>query len=222
MTATRSEMPPTKRCSLLRRRRSLTHDAFRAHWAGPHADIARLMPGIARYTQNRIADRLWSLPVPAFDCDGIVELEFRDARAMSEANASDAVQRLLPEDEPRFVDAITLCRVPAGACQTRAGRTKAMLAARLSDSSAGSLDALREAVQASGCIECSIDPVQGSFHRQQLSHEAEPPHAFATLWFEPQADLRAAFAEGSGWDRAARACIVRGTVWHIDALPIIG
>src|SRR4051812_46215206 len=111
MTVSEPESAPAKRCCLLRRRRDLSFETFREYWAGPHAAIARTMPGIARYTQNRVAEQLWERHTGsmAFECDGIVELEFRDEKAMAEANASDEARRLLPEDELRFLDAITLC-----------------------------------------------------------------------------------------------------------------
>ncbi len=217
-----ADVSAAKRSSLLRRRANLPVEAFRAHWAGPHADIARGVVGIARYTQNRVDATLWTASGGGFACDGIVELEFRDAQVMAEAGHSEAVQRLFPEDEPRFLDAITLCRVPAGARQTWPGMVKAMLAVRLDDDAAVAGGALREALQATGRVECSVDPVLGSFHRQQLGHEAEPPHAFATLWFEAAHDLAGVFGPGSGWARAARSCIVRGSVWRCDALPIVG
>ena len=178
-----------KRCCLLRRRRDLSVAAFRDHWAGPHAAIARTLPGIARYTQNRVAKQLWErhAVAPAFGCDGIVELEFRDEKAMAEANASDAARRFLPEDELRFLDAITLCVAPAGARQTWPGKVKLMLAGRLQD---GVPDgALQDALGTSGCVEYSVDRVSATFHREDLGWEAEPPHVFSTLWFDPAHDL---------------------------------
>jgi hypothetical protein len=222
MSAPGSRSVVAKRCSLLRRRRDLTVDAFRDHWAGPHAAIARTMPGIARYTQNRIAEQLWAQhgAVPAFECDGIVELEFRDQRAMAEANASDAVRHLLPEDELRFLDGITLCAVPAGSRQTWPGMVKVMMAARLLDGIPA--DRLGDVLGTSGCIEQSVDPVSATFHRERLGHETQPPQFFATLWFDPRHELGATFAAESPWRRAAAACIGRGTVWRCDPLAIVG
>lgn len=214
----------TKRCSLLQRRADLPVDAFRAHWAGPHAAIARQAPGIACYTQNRIEERLWawSDEGPAYDGDGIVELEFRDGRSILEANASEVVQRLLPEDELRFLRGITLCRVPSGARQTWPGRGKAMLAARLAGDPHAALERLEAALRLSGCARCSVDPVVDSFHRDRLDHEAAPPQVFASLWFDPQVDLAATIAAGPAWLDAAGHCIARGSLWRCDPLVIIG
>lgn len=212
-----------KRASLLQKRHDLALQAFREHWAGPHAAIACTMPGITRYTQNRAIERLWQTAYPArgYDCDGIVELEFRDERAVGAANASETVRMRLPADEPNFLDGITLCRVPSGARQSWPGRAKVMVAARLADESAVALDVFEQALARTGCEECSIEPVTESFHRPALRHETEPPHVFATLWFPSSPNLRSAFADNSAWGGAANGCVVRGAAWLCDALPIV-
>lgn len=215
---------PVKRTSLLQRRAGLPVEAFRAHWAGPHAAIACTMPGIARYTQNRVEERLcaWHGQGPAYEADGIVELEFRDGQSAREANETEAVRRLLPEDECRFMSAITLCRVPGGARQTSPGRVKLMLAARMVAGPQAGLGALEEAIRQSGCIDFSVDPVQDTFHRDRLRYEEDPPHAFASLWFEPQVDLAALTGPNRGWMRTTSACIARGSLWRCDPLKVVG
>lgn len=213
-----------KRTSLLQRRQDLSVQAFRDHWAGPHASIARTMPGIAQYTQNRVIERLWQ-PADAaqgYDCDGIVELEFCDERAVGDANSSDVVRTLLPEDEPRFLDGITLCRVQSGARQNWPGMVKVVIAARLADESAAGLEVFEQALTRTGCAECSTEPVIDSFHRPKLRHEAEPPHVFATLWFPSDRDVSEVFSERSAWSQAASRCTRRGAAWWCDALPIVG
>lgn len=206
---------PLKRCSLLRRRADMSVDAFRTHWAAPHAAIARSMGGIARYTQNRVDQVLWERNEGegAFPCDGIVELEFQDGPALAQANASPAVQRLLPEDEPRFMAAITLCNVSAGARQTWPGRTKVMLAATLGGTCSD--HDMHAALAASGCLEHSMDRVLAVNHRATLAYETRPPHLFATLWFDGP-------TIAPDWARAIARLVERGTAWHIDPLPILG
>jgi hypothetical protein len=213
-----------KRTSLLQRRQDSTVQDFREHWVGPHAAIACMMPGIARYTQNRVIERLWQAAGSAqgYDCDGIVELEFRDEQAAAEANASNAVRTLLPEDEPRFLDGITLCRVPSGARQNWPGMVKVVIAARLADESAAGLEVFEKALTRTECAECSADPVIESFHMPKLRHEAEPPHVFATLWFPSDRDVSEVFSERSAWSQAASRCTRRGAAWWCDALPIVG
>ncbi|MDM0085385.1 EthD domain-containing protein [Variovorax sp. J31P179] len=208
-----------KRCSLLRRRRDWTFERFANHWAGPHAAIALTMPGIARYTQNRVSEELW-VRGERFDCDGIVELEFRDEQSMAEAGKGEAVRTLLPEDEERFLDGITLCRVQGGARQMWPGMTKAMLAGCLSKDR--DFEALEAALVASGCVQWSIDYVSATFHRQRLAYEDDPPQVFANLWFEDGSNLSAAFSDGSKWGRMAGQVLRRGTVWRTDPLQIVG
>lgn len=211
-----------KRSSLLQRRADLSSESFRDHWAGPHAAIARTMPGIARYTQNRTSERIWmAAPDRTFDSDGIVELEFRNERAMMEANAGDAVQKLLPEDELCFLDGITLCRVPGGARQIWPGMMKVMVAACLEDPADSTAERLHEMLATTGCIASSIDTVCGSSHRSRLRYESDPPHFFATLWFAAQDDPRARFGDGSPWVRAARTRVRRGAAWLCDPLAVV-
>jgi uncharacterized protein (TIGR02118 family) len=101
-----------KRMTLLARKQGLSTEDFRAHWAGPHAQLALRMAGIARYVQNRVEEPLWHTgSAPAFDVDGIVELFFTDTEAMRLAQASDIGTTLIPEDEPRFLKGWTLCVV---------------------------------------------------------------------------------------------------------------
>ncbi len=212
-----------KRCSLLKRRQDLSVQSFRDHWAGPHAVIARAMPGISRYTQNRILECLWTRQ-PSFEtssCDGIVELEFRDEPSLLEANESDAVRRLLPEDEPRFLSGITLCRVPVGARQTWQGMSKVMLVARLTDPNGSPVEKMEALLLASGCVESSVDVVADAFHRSHLAYESDPPEIFATLWFDPRSDLQKAFGEHSAWHKAAAKCLIRGAAWLCDPLAIV-
>lgn len=212
-----------KRTSLLQRRPGLSVDAFRAHWAGPHAAIACTMPGIARYTQNRVDQRLlaWSAQGPAYESDGIVELEFHDEAWARASTRSETALRLLPEDELRFMGAITLCRVACGARQTWPGHVKVMLAARLAGEPAAALKTLASVLHQSGCKDSSVEAVRDTFHRDTLRYEQEPPHVFATLWFDPAADLAEVVDSRSEWMRAARACIGRGSLWRCDPLKIV-
>jgi hypothetical protein len=212
-----------KRTSLLQRRRDRSVEAFREHWAGAHAAIACTMPGIANYTQNRVSECLWS-PADsalAYDADGIVELEFRNEQLLAQANASEAVRALLPEDEPRFLEGITLCRVPVGARQVWPGTTKVMLAACVVGGASRALDALEQAIALTGAIEASIEPVSAAFHRTHLRHEAHAPEVFATLWFPQAVDLKSVFAAGSAWTAAAAHCIEAGALWRSDPLVIV-
>lgn len=209
----------TKRCSLLRRRRDLSVEAFRAYWAGPHAALACRMPGIKQYTQNRMSEPLWTLERAGFDCDGIVELEFRDQQILAEANKSDTARRLLPADEPNFMEAITLCAVSEGARQIWTGMQKVMLAAVVGANV--SFDRVRELCKATGCREHSFDSVSGTFHRDGLPYETEPPNLFATLWFDAGDNLEELFSSRSLWPGDATKCFTRGSAWLADPLAVV-
>ncbi len=95
-----------KRMVLLRRRRDITRDAFCAHWSGPHAEIARRYPGLARYTQNHVVRRFDPAAADGYACDGMAELWFDDQAAMRAALASPVAGALIA-DEPRFLTGVT-------------------------------------------------------------------------------------------------------------------
>lgn len=212
-------LQPVKRCSLLRRRLDTTFQQFSEHWAGPHASIARTIPGISGYTQNRVSEVLWQTGEP-FACDGVVELEFTDAGAMAKAGEGDAVRTLLPQDEERFLDAITLCRVPGGAPQIQPGMSKVILAGCFSER--GDLSSLKDLLQSSGSRSSTADPVLETFHRSRLGFEADAPQVFATAWFDNVVAMRTAFSESSVWLYEAPLLFRRATAWNIDPLKIVG
>ncbi len=96
----------SRRMTLLRRRPSVPPQAFGAHWAGPHAEIARVYPGLVKYTQNHVEQRIDPAPTDAFECDGMAELWFPGQSAMRAALTSPVTNALI-EDEQRFLDGVT-------------------------------------------------------------------------------------------------------------------
>lgn len=76
---------------------------FHAHWSGPHAAIARDLPGLVWYVQNHVMRQLWCAPGQVRDVHGIAEIAFRDPGALR--NTIESWVRLdeLREDENRFV-----------------------------------------------------------------------------------------------------------------------
>lgn len=210
--------PAIKRSTLLRRKTGLSFTAFCDHWAGPHADIALAMPGIARYTQNRLRERLWSAGDDrrGFACDGIVELEFQSELALEKAGSSEASQSLLPEDEQRFLDAITLCRTPAGARQVWPRMVKVMVAASFPNGT--DISWLEPLIHRSNSRYCSVELVHQSFNRPHLDFEANPPGFFATLWFAKEAESRAFFAQPA-WRSSADKSLDKCSAWISDPKP---
>ena len=81
---------------------------FHAHWSGPHAAIARDLPGLVWYVQNHVMRPLQRAPgqfgLGQFgDVHGIAEIAFHDPGALR--NTIESWVRLdeLREDENRFV-----------------------------------------------------------------------------------------------------------------------
>jgi hypothetical protein len=219
---TQMKSSTAKRSSLLRRHNTLTTEAFRNHWAGAHASIATGMKGIAAYTQNRVDAKLWSGPAAeGYECDGIVELEFENEAVMLAAGETDIVKRQLPEDELKFLEAITLCRVEDGAPQIRPGLVKVMIAARLMDESETAIARFQQIIRSSGCIDCSVDPVESAAHRAALAFESAPPSLFATLWFAGQSDVARAFDSGD-WIESVARVVTQASAWQIDPLKVVG
>jgi uncharacterized protein (TIGR02118 family) len=72
-------------------------DEFWAHYAGPHADIVRRMPGLRGLALSR--------PVgpQSSEWDAVGELWFDDAEAVSVAFADPTIAALLAEDRPKFL-----------------------------------------------------------------------------------------------------------------------
>jgi len=86
-----------KRVSLVRRRPDLSHDEFVAYWLGPHAEIAREMPGAIAYIVNIARD-----PEVA-GWDGFAEVWFESLEAAEAAFASEPFASRIRADRPKFV-----------------------------------------------------------------------------------------------------------------------
>jgi hypothetical protein len=116
---------------LLTRRGDLDLEAFRAHWRGPHRDLAlRLVaPGIMRgYVQNHRVDRpLTDATTPA---DGCPELWVDDLAAVQRLGTCPEYLEGAYLDEPNFMDgrAVTsLARLVHAAGRPRAPGTVRLL-----------------------------------------------------------------------------------------------
>jgi uncharacterized protein (TIGR02118 family) len=84
-----------------KRRPDLSVEQFLAHWQGPHADLARHLPGLRRYVQNPAHRSAYARDrEPRFD--GVAETWFDDAAATRVVGSSDAYAAIL-EDELRFM-----------------------------------------------------------------------------------------------------------------------
>jgi uncharacterized protein (TIGR02118 family) len=96
------------RSALFSRRADLTEAQFGAHWLRVHGELARHMPGVHRYLQNHIRERLLEVqPFPSHEVGGISQQWFDDVAGMERCERSPeyaAVKR----DIPNFQGAITI------------------------------------------------------------------------------------------------------------------
>ncbi|SFB67676.1 conserved hypothetical protein [Halobiforma haloterrestris] len=82
---------------LLVRKDGYSHAEFVERWQGDHAEIARELPGLQRYSTSVPTDP------EAVEYDGVLELTVEDEAALNEAFASD-VGREAQADAAEFVD----------------------------------------------------------------------------------------------------------------------
>lgn len=83
--------------NLLVRRDGLSHEEFLEWWTGPHADIARELPGLRAYRTAVPTD------VEKSPYDGFVELTFDDMGALGESFDS-SVGKEVQADAAEYVD----------------------------------------------------------------------------------------------------------------------
>lgn len=90
-----------KRIGMVRRKESMTREAFEMHWLTVHAELCKTLPGMQRYSVNLIVagDR------EKFGYDGFSELWFASKEALDAAMQSPEGKTLLA-DLPNFVEKI--------------------------------------------------------------------------------------------------------------------
>ncbi|AFZ72475.1 EthD family reductase [Natronobacterium gregoryi] len=86
-----------KLVELLVRKDEYSHEEFVERWQADHAEIARELPGLKRYSTSVPADP------EAVEYDGVLELVFEDEDALNEAFASEDGQKV-QADAAEFVD----------------------------------------------------------------------------------------------------------------------
>lgn len=98
------------RIGMLRKKDSLTTEAFSKHWLEVHAPIAAQIPGLRRYQQNHVIDsaqRGIEYPRSNYTIDGFSELWFDDLLSMQSKFSPD-INKMLTEDENRFIGNLQL------------------------------------------------------------------------------------------------------------------
>ena len=112
-----------KRVSLVRRKPGMTSEDFVSHWAGPHVEIVRQLPGVLGLRLGVVEQ--WSPPGQAWD--GVGEIWFESVAAAERAFATEPWASLLVEDRKLFLGEAQACFVsertivppPAGQAETR-------------------------------------------------------------------------------------------------------
>jgi uncharacterized protein (TIGR02118 family) len=183
-----------KRITLLKRKRDMSPEEFAAHWAGPHAEIARHLPGLVRYNQNHVLAASITGPDGEWPIDGFVELWFRDQASVEEAARSD-VTRALISDEPSFLDGLTGLAVNVSPLADGAP-CKVIVAGRPVDGEnpAPGIDELHAELAASRGFVCGlVDCVGDIMRRDGLWSDPRPPQRIGWAGFDTLRAAQAAF-----------------------------
>ena len=88
-----------KRVSLVRRKPEWTHEAFIAHWTGPHAEIVKQLPGLRGLRFGAV--QRWTPDNAAWD--GIGEIWFDSIEAADKAFATEPHASRLKADRAFFL-----------------------------------------------------------------------------------------------------------------------
>lgn len=218
-----SEIALIKRMTLLARRDGTSTSAFRTYWAGNHAQLALSLPGVCKYTQNRVDNVLWKDGSDEPFCvDGIVELFFTDAEIMAVAQASDTGSLLIPEDEPKFLRGWTLCVVETDGPHDHTGvKVLVPIAVQPGIAVTDAADKLRDVTRVVGCTAVSINTVLQNAKRDRLWSEPVPPDLIAVYWFESVNSAVGAFSEHGVFNDVLVDIARKASALRCDPLTIL-
>jgi uncharacterized protein (TIGR02118 family) len=93
------ELDMVKRVSLVRRRPGMTQAEFVTHWAGPHVEIVRQMPGVLGLRLGVV--EAWTPSEAAWD--GVGEIWFESVEAAARAFAAEPYASMLADDRRLFL-----------------------------------------------------------------------------------------------------------------------
>lgn len=207
------------RMGLLNRPEGWSAERFRAHWRDHHGPLAARLPGLQSYVQNHVTDSVQrgiAFRRGPEQLDGISQLAFGDAQAMTAALASE-VGPALAADEQAFIGRLRILTLephvvkpppPPGTALKRMS-----LLRRRPDVSPERF--AREWRDVHGPLAGNMPGVLG--YRQNLvtgrqspkgvdvPYEALPIDGVVELWFADPATLDAAFASPQGQRTMAHA-----------------
>lgn len=209
-----------KRMTLLAKKEGLSTSDFRAYWAGPHAQLALCMDGIARYEHNRVDKVLWaSGGKPSFDVDGVVELYFADADSMRLAQASEVGRKFIPADEPLFLKGWTLCVVDALGDEPEESPVKVLIPFHARADMRDTLWSELQRIAADG-INIELNWTVSTAKRERLWAEPAPPTGIVCVWFSSVAKAHEAFEPASKLRDAVERNTSDGIAYLINHLRI--
>ncbi len=100
-----SETKANKRVVLIGAKDGMTPAEFHAHWSGPHAEIAKDLPGLSHYVQNHVMRSLWQGGGAEDRFLGIPEVMFADPDRLHDTIETWPRRDELKADEARFLGA---------------------------------------------------------------------------------------------------------------------
>jgi uncharacterized protein (TIGR02118 family) len=168
-----------RRLSILVRKPSQDRREFARAWEH-HGTLVKRLPGIRSYQQNHVLEELGHVgAAPPFRIDGIVELRFDSAEAMSVAFSSE-LARPVKADEPHFLGHGT-GYVASADHDTRRSEdgTKLVIVCR------GKGDSLaRASANLPGLVDSIRDDVVSIIPRPEMAEGPQQAHLFLHLYFE--------------------------------------
>lgn len=200
------------RSGLLRQKPAWSNDEFRRHWRDHHGGLAATLPGLRRYEQNHVVDRVqrgFTYPRGPEQIDGFSMLWFDSEGAMREAMATPE-GRALVADEQHFIGDLRIVTIDqVEVIAPAAGRPllkrMSLLRRRAEVSPEGFL---REWREEHAHLVRRVQGVRG--YRQNLitgrevpkghpvGYEGLPVDGIVELWFDDAAALDAAFGSPQG------------------------
>lgn len=177
-----------RRVTLIKSKPGMAMKDYDAHWSGPHAAIAKDLPGLIWYVQNHVVKCLTPPQGRFGDVHGIAEVAFEDPGKLRGTVTGWSRVGELREDEKAFLgDKFTfVTHVPSDLPELRQRRIIAMLERPADGSDGPGEDGLAKTVDALSTV--------GAAHVQMVANDpdlpADDPEAqpYALLFIELPSD----------------------------------
>jgi uncharacterized protein (TIGR02118 family) len=174
-----------KRITFITSKPGLSHKDYDAHWSGPHAAIAKDLPGLVWYVQNHVIRRIGPPQGRFGDVQGIAEIAFRDSEKLRGTIEGWARVDELRQDERVFLGdkATYVTRVPPDPPAIGQRRIIAVIYPSADGADAESAGSVAAAVDAiSALVPCHVEEVEAAPPVQSGPEDAHPQYLlFAEL-----------------------------------------